>query len=398
MKNLFIIPSWYPSEAYPSTGIFFREQAQVIARQRPDWRIGISTWGSHDPRYWMLTAKPLEAFTKYYSRMQMRQYEYMLEPNCVELLFPAFTWTRKIFGGNIEGIVAANEKNLHRFMLHFGKPNVIHAHVAYPAGYIAQRLSEKYAIPFVITEHMSPFPMPSLRSLLNKRLIPTLRHASSVLAVSDHLVATLDKYGVKAQKANNFIDDDFFYPIENPITNHQFIFLAVGRLAPQKDFNTLIGAAALVAQTGGTFELRIIGEGSDRRKLTRLVNDLNLENHITFLGQCDRLQVRDELRKCDALVMSSLHENQPVAVLEALACGKPVVSTRWKGADEMVTEEVGKLSEVGNATDLAKMMSSQMNNPRTPQPIRAYYMHHYAAEKSVSVLEDVYKSVIRFLE
>lgn len=394
MKNLFVIPSWYPSASFPTSGIFFKEQSELIARHRPDWKVGISTWGSHDPKYWMLASRPLDAFTKYYSRLKIRQYEYLLEPNCVELFYPAFTWTRKIWGGNIEGIIAANEKNLKRFILHFGKPDIIHAHVAYPAGYIAKQLSEKYDIPFIVTEHMSPFPMSSLGSLLRKRLIPTLNSAQKVLAVGDHLVERLSEYGVSAHKTNNFIDDEFFSCSTNARKNQKVVYLAIGRLEPQKDFETLLQAAAHLALAGEVFDLRIIGEGSERMKLKRLVRKLNLKNHVAFLGQCDRSIVRDELQRCDALVMSSLHENQPVSIIESLACGKPVISTAWKGASEMVTSEVGFISPLGDPKALAQNMEQVRKASIPNEQVRGYFNRKYSCAKAVDALEQVYRGII----
>lgn len=392
--KIFVIPSWYPSEAFPSSGIFFKEQSQLMARHRPDWKVGISTWGSHDPKYWMRASRPLDAFTKYYSRLKIRQYEYLLEPNCVELLYPAFTWTRKVRNGNMSGIMEANEKNLKRFILHFGKPDVIHAHVAYPAGYIAAQLSQKHKIPFVVTEHMSPFPMPSLKGILKRRLIPTLKSANQVLGVSKNLVAALVQHGVEAKHSSNFIDDDFFAPAKNKQSNPHFVFLAIGRLNPQKDFSTLIKAAHLLQERGQNFNIKIIGEGAERSNLLREVKQLQIENNMEFLGVCDRTQVRDELRNCDALVMSSKHENQPVAILEALACGKPVVSTRWKGVEELIKTEVGQLCEVGNAVDLAEKMQYLTRNPIEQQSVRAYFDEHFSTKSAVDDLEQVYRSVI----
>jgi glycosyltransferase involved in cell wall biosynthesis len=393
--KIFVIPSWYPSEAFPSTGIFFKEQAVLMAKQKPDWKVGISTWGSHDPKYWMLSGRPLDAFTKYYSRKKMRQYESLLGENCIELRYPAYTWTRKVKNGNIEGIIEANEQNLKRFIIHFGKPDVIHAQVAYPAGFIAARLGQEYKIPFVITEHMSPFPMPSLKSILKEKLIPTLKRANKVFAVSDHLVSELGKHKVTAQQISNFIDDDFFSPSERKHTNATFTFLAVGRLEKQKDYSTMFEAAAILSKSAPNFRLKIIGTGSYQRVLVKKVHQLQLEHHVEFLGECDRARVRDEMRLCDVFINSSIHENQPVAIMEALACDKPVVATNWKGADEMVGEEVGLLSDLQDATALTENMRLMMLKERNQEQIRHYFETRYGSKIAVEGLEEVYLEIVR---
>ena len=162
--NLFIIPSWFPSERYPSTGIFFKEQAQIIARKYPEWGIGLSTWGSHEPSLWIRLIKPLDTLIKLTSRFPIRAHEKLLEANCVLFFTPAHTWSRRFLKGNIDRIIKANEENLRKHIIHFGKPDLIQADISFPAGYIAASLSEKYEIPFIIKEQMSPFPLPSFKN------------------------------------------------------------------------------------------------------------------------------------------------------------------------------------------------------------------------------------------
>ena len=154
--NIFIIPSWYPSSGSPIAGIFFKEQAYYIGQLRPDWNIAISTWGQG--QYTLPIRKPYRALTvlkKYYRNR--KQQPVSLENNVHEY-FSGAGMDSQNFNGNIKGIIRANEKNLALAIENFGNIDVIHAHVSYPAGWIAMKLSEQYKIPYVITEHMSPFP------------------------------------------------------------------------------------------------------------------------------------------------------------------------------------------------------------------------------------------------
>ena len=182
--------------------------------------------------------------------------------------------------------------------------------------------------------------------------------------------------------------------VSAPPANPNFTFLAIGRLDPQKDFSTLIKAAAILVSDRVNFSIRIIGAGVEVGKLKREVKNLDLGHHVQLLGAYDRTQIRDELRSCNALVMSSRHENQPVAILEALACGKSVVSTNWKGVTEVIGGDIGFLCKMDNAHDLAEKMKLQIQKPVDSTIVRAYFDKCFGTEKTVNALEEVYNRVI----
>ena len=386
--NVLIIPSWYPSEKYPSTGIFFKEQAQLLARHRPDWSVGISIWGSHDPRLWLRWFQPLNSLLKFGSKPVVKQKDTLLESNCVEFLSPAFTWTRKWRDGNIKGILEANEQNLKRHIDYFGKPDIIHAQVTYPGGYIAKHLSEIHDIPYVITEHQSPFPMASLKKLLTTRLIPTLKSANKVFGVSRALVDQLSSHGVDANYMANFIDDLFFSPKKSE--NNPPTLIAVGRLEEQKNYPLMLQALAGVQQKH-PFHLKIVGEGPLRKKLSRHASQLRLS--AEWLGECHREDVKHHLQSADIFINTSLHENQPVAILEALACGLPVVTTPWSGADEIIHPDIGVISSDWAPESFSQVLSDSFNK-FTASEVRAYFDEHFATDKTIAQLESAYRSVI----
>ncbi|WP_421876264.1 glycosyltransferase [Marinoscillum sp.] len=389
MKVL-IIPSWYPSPTHPSTGIFFYEQARLMARHRPDWSIGLSVWGSHDPRLWLHRSQPLSSLLKFGSKPMVKQKDAILEGNCVEFMTPAFTWTRKIKGGNMKGILQANEQNLERFIAYFGKPDVIHAQVTYPAGVIAQRLSEKYSIPFVITEHQSPFPMPSLRGILHKNLIPTLKAANQVLAVSQALVHELEHYGIVADKATNFIDDQLFIPGQESSADVKTL-IAVGRLETQKNYGLLLEAVSLLQKECPVL-LKVVGSGSLRRSLQRRAKTLQL--NVEWLGECTQHEVLMHLQSAHVFVNTSTHENQPAAILEALACGLSVISTPWQGAEELIDSQAGALAKGWEAAQLQQTISEVLDQQLTKHAVRAYFDHRFGTQRVVDQLESKFQAVI----
>jgi glycosyltransferase involved in cell wall biosynthesis len=106
------------------------------------------------------------------------------------------------------------------------KIDIIHAHVSYPAGYIAYLLSKEFDIPYVITEHMSPFPFPEYikdKKVINELNI-SLYNASKIIAVSEDLKKDIEQYGFKnIEVIPNFIDETR-YRVEDKIQNTKFTF------------------------------------------------------------------------------------------------------------------------------------------------------------------------------
>lgn len=383
--KVFIVPSWYPSVAFPYTGIFFKEQAALLATHRPDWCVGVSVWGSHEPDLWVRPWQPLDALLKL-SRRPGRFADTQFSPNGATFYQPAYTWTRRL-GGNLKGIIAANEANFQRYTAHFGPPDVLHAHVAYPAGWVAQHLSKKYGIPYLITEHMSPFPLPSFQRDFRRTILPPLKGASRVLVVSKALCDCLRSYGIHSTISSNFIDDSLFTPPVNQ-ENELFTFVSVGRLELQKGHTVLLEAVRQLNQQGLRFEVNIIGDGTLGRQL-RAAAPAN----VRFLGAMDQVQIRHHLRQSDVFVLPSLHENQPVAILEAMACGLPVITTDWAGADEMIIGESGAIVAKSDPGALATAMSRYMQYLPERARIRHLFEAKYATAQCISRLEAEYASV-----
>jgi glycosyltransferase involved in cell wall biosynthesis len=138
--------------------------------------------------------------------------------------------------------------------------------------------------------------------------------------------------------------------------------LFVGRLSPEKDVGTLINAAAIVAARIPSFQLLIAGSGPCAGELSQLAESLGLSRNIRFLGA-----VRDVptlLRSASLFVLPSLTEGMPVTVLEAMACGLPVVATRVGGTPEAVEDSrSGLLVPPGNPSQLADSILKLLSNP-----------------------------------
>ena len=129
----------------------------------------------------------------------------------------------------------------------------------------------------------------------------------------------------------------------------------IASLDANKDQATLIEAFALYFKDKRA-SLRIGGNGSLLGDLRKLVRRLEVENQVTFIGHLDRPLVIREMHDADCFVLSSHQETFGVVLIEALACGTPVISTRCGGSEDIVNEKNGLLVPLGDITSLGEAM------------------------------------------
>ena len=157
-------------------------------------------------------------------------------------------------------------------------------------------------------------------------------------------------------KKNNYIGHPWFQSQTIPV------ILAVGRLTEQKDFPTLLRAFALLRQKIPA-RLLILGEGELRQELEMMVKQLGIAEAVTLPGFVPNPQ--DYMSKASVFVLSSRWEGLPTALIEAMACGCPVVATDCpSGSKEILAEgKYGKLIPVGDAEALSTALMGTLQNP-----------------------------------
>ncbi len=355
--NVFAIPSWWPQPSRGRMGgSFLEESFAAIARHHADVNLDVALWGQGD---FELSGARLRAWiARPHVFTAARPARRVVAPNRIERYAPVWTWRYASRLGNAPAALAVVRAQLEAARRERGRVDLIHAHVSFPAGWIAMHLSRETGIPFVLTEHMSPFPFTHfLRDgAVVAEVAQPLRHARRVTAVSRALAAQIgDAVGVEAEVIPNGVDEDFFTP--GPSRGGPFTFLTVGAIEVQKGIDVLVAAAAqMQSQAGREARFRIVGEGKLRGEYERLARERGLASRVEWLGALPRESVRDEMRACDAFVLPSRHESFGVVYAEALACGKPVLATRCGGPEDIVEEGDGVLVPVGDVEATARAL------------------------------------------
>ena len=141
------------------------------------------------------------------------------------------------------------------------------------------------------------------------------------------------------------------------------VLCCVARLGPQKGLAVLIDAIALVVPEHPDLRVVIVGDGPLRNVLETQAASLGVSLHIVWTGVASGEEVRDHIRSARAFILPSFAEGLPVVLMEALALGRPVITTWVAGIPELIDAEVGWLVSPGDPVALAAAMRAALGTP-----------------------------------
>ncbi|MGC9222922.1 MAG: glycosyltransferase [Terracidiphilus sp.] len=257
-------------------------------------------------------------------------------------------------------------RRFHRW-LRCEKPDVVHAHLPH-AAWMARWSRLAVSAPVVVDTLHSSATGKQWRRLgyAASRWLPDHVTAVSEATASAHVAAGMVDPG-RLSVVGNGIDVDRWKPDartrlkarEELGLGDEFLWLAVGRLEPVKDYPTLMNA---FAHSQLTAQLLVLGAGPLERELKQMAAGLGLGQRVRFAGFSP--DVARWMQGADGVVLTSRYEGLPMVLLEAGACGLPVVATNVPGTREVVVHgETGWLTPVGDPGQLARAMDWLMRIP-----------------------------------
>lgn len=236
--------------------------------------------------------------------------------------------------------------------------DLIDAHYFYPDGVAAVQLGRYFNKPVVITARGSDISLIP-RHPVPRRLIQwAAANAAHVITVCDALKTELGVLGADPARITplrNGVDLKHFRPADREpirarLALEGFTLLSVGHLVPLKGHDLVVGALPLLPDA----TLMIAGDGPERPRLESLARELGVEQRVRFLGVVSQPELADYYNAADALVLASSREGWANVLLEAMACGTPVVASRVWGTPEVVASDAaGILMEERSARGVA---------------------------------------------
>ncbi len=287
------------------------------------------------------------------------------------------------------------------------RPDVVHIFFGIPDGPIGWLLKRSYGLPYIISLRGADVPSDEVKRFAKqyKVLRPFIRwlwrDANALVAVSNGLrsYAKETSPDLPIQVIPNAIDLSAFTPAPQRGINSLVRLLYVGRFNVFKNVETLVEAVGKLSQMDvGEFELNLVGEGEQRPVLERMVSELGLTRRVNFVGWVARDQIADRYRQADVFVTATTWEGMPNTVLEAMACGLPIVGTQASGLHELVRDGLnGYLVPTKDpealAQALARLMGDGYERRRMGRESRKLaereFAWEYIAEQYVRVYEQV---------
>lgn len=242
--------------------------------------------------------------------------------------------------------------------------NLCHAFFGIPCGYIAMKLKNKYNLPYIVSLRGSDVPFYNKRFylldlLIFKRLSKKIwKNAKFVTTNSEGLkeLALDSSPDQKISIIYNGVDIDEFIPLKNKQMKNKIILVSTGRLIKRKGYEYLIKSISKL----DNIELQLIGDGNLKQELTELskIGDSN----VKFLGKINHKELPKYLQKADIFILPSLNEGMSNSVLEAMACGLPIITTDTGGSKELIKDN-GFIVNKADINSLKDAIEEYLKNP-----------------------------------
>ncbi len=238
---------------------------------------------------------------------------------------------------------------LERFVGRF-QPDVVFAHHSAVNGFLAARLKERCALPYVVTDHDFGEIASCQRWPARRRLFEhVIRGASTMVSVSRRMETIMQRLFPQAKTCTVYngtepIPSDCWRRKRPAELRGRVVLLSCGAFYHRKGFPFLVDAYAKVARRFPNSVLRIAGDGAERLLVEKEIARHGLESQVQLLGQVSHAQVLQEMVWADAFVLAGWDEPFATVFLEAMSAGKPIVFASDGGIAEVAEDQVHGLA------------------------------------------------------
>ena len=380
MKHILYLPSWFPSRRNPYPGDFIKRHAEAASLYN---RITIFYTAIDET-----INEPELVEEKINENLFVYIYYY---PSVKNILSPVingvkrFSALRKIYNKVFAG----------------SSPDLVHVHVAYPAGLFALYLKKRKGSEYIISEHdgiyMPGYDNYHIPGKFEKKMIPLIyKNAKKIHAVSKSLAEAL--IGLKLATTDpivipNVVNGEIFKYREKGRSG-TFRFIHISSLINQKNPEGMFEAISLVKKRRNDFVLKIIGPAKEKFK--KMVTDLSLEKHVIFMGEISYADVAKEINNSDAMIHFTRYETFGCVIAESLCCGVPVIVSDLDVTKELVTDGVnGLLVAESKVDDLADKILYFMESgfQINSNQVGVENQQKFSYDRVGKMFDDLYRSV-----
>lgn len=242
------------------------------------------------------------------------------------------------------------------------KPDLVLSYWLYPEGYAAVLAAESLGVPSIVGARGSDLSV-NLDRVTRFMTERTLRKADGAVMVSEELRQRSISFGMNSERVKtvfNGCDTSIFHPADREAARQELgispdaeLVLFVGHLNAGKGVRELFDATARLMVSRPKLQVVLIGDGGMQAELPGLASRLGIEKHVRLAGRASSPQIARWLTAADLFCLPTYAEGCPNVVIEALACGRPIVSTTVGAIPDLVDSTTGILISPRDSAALA---------------------------------------------
>ncbi|CAN5396117.1 glycosyltransferase family 4 protein [soil metagenome] len=361
----------YPSSVRPGHGIF------VETRLRELLGSGEIETKVVAPVPWFPSANPRYGDYALFAKTPRRE-----ERHGVEVLHPRYLLLPKVGMTLAPLTLALGAAPAVRQLLAEGFDfDVIDAHYYYPDGVAAALLARWFDKPFTVTARGTDLNLIPDHRLPRRMIQWAARKADASIGVCAALIDVLRQWKIDPKRLHvmrNGVDLNRFRPLPMQQMRRELglsggpVLLSVGHLVERKGHHLVIDALAALTAKHSNACLVIAGDGPERKRLQQQALARGLAERIVFAGNVPNADLARWYSAADVLILASSREGWANVLLEAMACGTPVVATRIWGTPEVVAPEVGRLVDHRDGASIAQALEALLADSPDRATVRRY--------------------------
>lgn len=293
--------------------------------------------------------------------------------------------------------------------------DIIHVHHPFLLGDVGSYFAKQLKLPLVYTFHTQleqyahyvPLPQELVRWAARERVASFANNCDCVICPSPSIRNLLDEYGLncRIETLQNAIDIKAFSKCRDRalrkslgVTPECVLAIFTGRLSPEKNLTFLLQACQEVHKRHPELRLLLLGDGPSKENLQEQATQLGLANVVLFPGKVAYHLIPSYYAAADLFVMTSTTEVKPLAVLEAMASGLPVIAVDACGTGDTVTHEHDGLLCRCNLADYVHILERAVSDSSLRQTLGSEAKctaQSYSIENYISKLTSIYEQLIQ---
>ncbi|WP_371375773.1 glycosyltransferase [Thalassotalea aquiviva] len=349
MKRVTLFTSLYPNPVNPYLGTFNFQQYSLLAKQ-VELNIVV-------PIPWLMWVKNLGKFRQLTTPSHITYFPFFHIPKVLQSFNSFFLFFSVLLSIKPARVLA--------------KSDMVIASFALPDGVCCALLKKLFGFKLLIQCLGTDVNYHSEKAFNKTLLRWAFKQADGVFTVSKNLQTKVTNIlpGVRVKTIYNGVNFDKFQLKEaRPKTPRTILF--IGNLIPTKGVFELIDAANILLKSNPSLRFQFIGNGPEFNNLKKQAAELNISSYIDFLGHQNHDKIVSFIQLADVLILPSHREGVPNVIVEAIACGTPVVATKVGGIPEVVNDKNGILIDTSAPNHIVEGVKLCLQKDWLPAQVR----------------------------